>query len=127
MQYKVTSKIVKLRQTVRSTTVIHDHNLPRTVEWLKVTDYGEFFTHEEAIKLEKYLESKKIFSGNQIVEITDDDLEPSVTDMMIFSKDLAEGNIAMSYPIKSSQYSDLNDYNLNFPIEGHLNTIDLTK
>ncbi len=126
MQYKVTSKIVRLEQTVRSTTIIHDHNSPRTVEWLKDTEDGEFFTIKEATELKNYLDTKKNFADNQIVKVTEDDLEPSAADLMIYAKDLEDGNIATSEPIQISQCSDLRDYNLNFEIEGHLNTIDLT-
>ncbi len=126
MQYKVTSKIVRLEQTVRSTTIIHDHNSPRTVEWLKDTEDGEFFTLNEATALKNYLDTKNNFADNQIVKVTEDDLEPSAADLMIYAKDLADGNIETSDPIRISQCSDLRDYNLKFPVEGHLNTIDLT-
>ncbi len=126
MQYKVTSKIVRLEQTVRSTTIIHDHNSPRTVEWLKDTEDGEFFTLNEATELKKYLDTKKNFADNKIEKVTEDDLEPSAADLMIYAKDLADGNIETSEPIQISQCPVLKDYNLNFPIEGHLNTIDLT-
>lgn len=126
MQYKVTSKVVRLQQTVRSTTIIHDHNSPRTVEWIKDTEDGDFFSHKEATDLKNYLDTKANFADNQIVKVTEDDLEPSAADLMIYAKDFADGNIATSEPIQISQCPDLSDYNLNFPIEGHLNTIDLT-
>ena len=102
MQYKVTSKIVRLEQTVRSTTIIHDHNSPRTVEWLKDTEDGEFFTLNEATELKNYLDTKKNFADNKIEKVTEDDLEPSAADLMIYAKDLADGNIETSEPIQIS-------------------------
>jgi hypothetical protein len=126
MQYKVTSKIILLHQTVRSTTIIHDQNSPRTVEWLKDTEDGEFFSLDEAADLKNYLDKKKNFAENQIVPVTEADLEPSVAELMIHAKDIEDGNIAQSEPIKIEQCTDLNDYNLPFEVEGHLNIIDLT-
>ena len=126
MQYKVTSKIVKLDQVIRSTTHTHDSGMQRTVEWLKDTEDGEFFSLDEAADLKNYLDTKKNFADNKIVEVTEDDLEPSVADLMIHTKDLEDGNIEVSEPIKITQCTDLRDYNLPFEVEGHLNIIDLT-
>jgi hypothetical protein len=122
MKYKVTSKIVKLEQTLGGVTIRHNQDYQRTIEWLKDDEANEFLSLEEASQLKKFLDSKNNFSNNEIVEVRINDREPSIAELMIFTKDVEEKRISIDEPILISQCKDLKDYNLGFEIEGFLNT-----
>lgn len=121
MQYKVTSDIVHLEQKVRSTTKLHSKDYPRTVEWLKEDEEEDFFSLEEATLLKNYLDTKNNFANNEIMQVDDEDANPSVIGLMVFAKETADGKTSLDKPILISQCKDLQDYPLEFSIEGHLN------
>lgn len=126
MKYKVTSKIDNLEQNVRGTTIIHSQDYPRTVEWFKENEEDGFFSSEEANSLKEYLDTKRNFSENVIVEISTDEEELSIIDGGLFTKNIEKGRISLDKPIQISECDIFRDYDLDFNIEGHLNINDLT-
>ena len=124
MEYKVTSKIVELKQKVRAITKQHDLKYPRTVEWLKDSESEDYFTLEEAEILKEYLDGKENFKDNAVCEISEDD-ESSVIGLAITSKKIYDKKVSVDEPIEIGQCQDLADYNLTFGTIGYLNENEL--
>lgn len=126
MEYKVTSKIVRLDQTVSGITFQHDAaRLQRTVEWLNDSDTKDFFSLEEANQLKAYLDGKPSqFSDNIIVTVSSNDKDNTLS-VTVSAAQMASGDVAIEPAIQISHCPALADYNLDFHPRGYLNTIHL--
>jgi len=123
MKYKVVSKIVRLEQSTNHILKIYDSGYVRTVEWLK--DDGDYLTSDEADELVAYLNKKNNFEDNRKIKSIVDEEATSLT-MTRFANNIHRGRASVDAPIQISECAALDDYDLDFIVEGHLNVNDLT-